>query len=333
MADVRWDWLIAASSGTLCAACGYLLHQRNSHLDAVSQATSFSSVTRVIDYLQEHEMDEIGLVSVTGKVQATGPTLKSEHLNNLEGVMTEKQVIEHKSEWSSALQRWLDSESPISLAQNQVPFSLTDGVNLMSVFSPSLSHQSPNQIVYDKFEPKNEANALTYLVRYAVGSQVKGHQYLEKMLPIDTILTAIGTVKRGEDGLSIGPPDNGLPYLLSRQSLSETLQKLKEKTFTPKLFMVIFGSISFSALSYIAYRRFGKFKKERARLAMLREMEAMRGSGGTSEELCVICLENPRCTVLIPCGHVCACLVCVQEFQNCPVCRAEIEQIVRTYNA
>ena len=330
--DVRWDIVIAASSAGFCAGFAYLLHQRNSHYSAVSQATSFSTVSRLIDYLDENEINEIELISVTGKVAASGAAIPSKYLDNLEGVLSEQQVVEYRSEWSSALQRWLDSQSLINLATNQVPFSLTDGVNFISVFSPNLSYQSPTQIVYDKFEPKDETSAVRHLVNFVVGSQVKGHQYLERLLPVDTILTAIGTVKRTENSLSIEPPANGFPYLLSRQSLTEILQDLKGGTFTPKVFMVFFGSISLCAIGYMTYQKYQKYLARKKREALIREMESMRDNNSTQES-CVVCLDNPRGTVLIPCGHVCVCLLCSDQVETCPVCRQDIDQIVRTYNA
>ena len=333
MDTIRWDVLVAVTSASLCASCAYILRQRNSHLSAVSQATSFSSISRLIDYLDENDINDIELVSVTGKVSAVGSAIKSVYLDNLEGVISEQQVVEHKSEWASALQRWIDSESLISLATNQVPFTLNDGVRCVSVFSPGLSAQSPLQIVYDKFEPKDEASAVRHLVNYVVGSHVKGHQYLEKMLPVDTILTAIGSVKQTESQLSVGPPSNGLPYLLSRQSLSEIMQDLKEKTFYPRVFMVVFGLVSVSALSVMAWKKWCQYKDQKKREAILREMEAMRDTTNTSPETCVVCLDNPRGTVLLPCGHVCVCLLCSDMIDLCPVCRTDIERVVRTYMA
>ena len=333
MDSIRWDVLIAATSASLCGCCAYILHQRNLHLSAVSQATSFSSISRLIDYLDENETNDIALASVTGKVCAVGSAIKSVYLDNLEGVMSEQQVVEHKSEWVSTLQRWIDSQSIISLATNQIPFTLTDGVKFLSVFSPNLSAQPPLQIVYDKFEPKDEASAVRHLVNYVVGSHVKGHQYLEKLLPVDTILTAIGSVKRDEGDISIGPPDSGLLYSLSRKSLTEIVQDLKEKTFYPRVFMVLFGAISFSAFSYLGWKKLRKYQERKKRDALIREMEAMRESSNVSQETCVVCLDNPKGTVFIPCGHVCACLLCSEHVDACPLCRQEIEQVVRTYNA
>jgi len=37
---------------------------------------------------------------------------------------------------------------------------------------------------------------------------------------------------------------------------------------------------------------------------------------------CVVCLENPREVILMPCGHLVCCLTCEAQLNNrCPVCR------------
>jgi hypothetical protein len=54
-----------------------------------------------------------------------------------------------------------------------------------------------------------------------------------------------------------------------------------------------------------------------------------------NEGKCVICTEVDIDAVLYQCGHMCACYVCSlnlkQKNLNCPVCRAPIKDIVRTY--
>lgn len=42
------------------------------------------------------------------------------------------------------------------------------------------------------------------------------------------------------------------------------------------------------------------------------------------EAECVICLERASCVVLLPCGHVCACLLCSKPLTCCPMCRADV---------
>jgi 1-acyl-sn-glycerol-3-phosphate acyltransferase len=51
------------------------------------------------------------------------------------------------------------------------------------------------------------------------------------------------------------------------------------------------------------------------------------------EEACVICLAEPRNTVLMPCGHVVLCAACCATVMNaaargCPICRVEIAETI-----
>jgi hypothetical protein len=47
------------------------------------------------------------------------------------------------------------------------------------------------------------------------------------------------------------------------------------------------------------------------------------------DHLCVVCLENARNIVLIPCGHMVLCDVCCDDIMansnECPMCREKIE--------
>ena len=47
------------------------------------------------------------------------------------------------------------------------------------------------------------------------------------------------------------------------------------------------------------------------------------GEADSSE--CVICLTNPRDTVLLPCRHLCCCQACFPHLDKCPVCRAPFD--------
>ena len=58
-------------------------------------------------------------------------------------------------------------------------------------------------------------------------------------------------------------------------------------------------------------------------------------SDGPARECCV-CLERARNTVLSPCAHACVCAHCAERLvseprsRRCPVCRANIERVIRT---
>ncbi|PWA72829.1 Ankyrin repeat-containing protein [Artemisia annua] len=50
---------------------------------------------------------------------------------------------------------------------------------------------------------------------------------------------------------------------------------------------------------------------------------------------CVICLDSPVEGAFIPCGHMAGCMSCLTEIESkkrgCPVCRTNIDQIIRLY--
>lgn len=50
---------------------------------------------------------------------------------------------------------------------------------------------------------------------------------------------------------------------------------------------------------------------------------------------CLVCYEKPINSVLYTCGHVCMCYDCSIKQWNtsghCPICRARIHDVIRTY--
>lgn len=55
------------------------------------------------------------------------------------------------------------------------------------------------------------------------------------------------------------------------------------------------------------------------------------GVGGGGEEIaeeCVICLTDPKDTVLLPCRHLCVCSECFRHVDKCPVCRSPFDNYV-----
>ncbi len=50
--------------------------------------------------------------------------------------------------------------------------------------------------------------------------------------------------------------------------------------------------------------------------------------------LCVICLNERKNVVLLPCRHLCLCLTCSQKLENdapCPICREHIENRLEVF--
>jgi len=47
---------------------------------------------------------------------------------------------------------------------------------------------------------------------------------------------------------------------------------------------------------------------------------------------CKVCMCNEKNTVFIPCGHICCCYDCSQKLEKCPICRAKITTVVKTFD-
>ena len=48
---------------------------------------------------------------------------------------------------------------------------------------------------------------------------------------------------------------------------------------------------------------------------------------------CVICCEQEKDCVYMPCKHNTACIKCSKNLKECPICRTKIEDYVRIYKA
>jgi len=44
---------------------------------------------------------------------------------------------------------------------------------------------------------------------------------------------------------------------------------------------------------------------------------------------CVVCMDGTCEVILVPCGHMCCCIKCVEMVTTCPMCRGVIEKKVR----
>ena len=44
------------------------------------------------------------------------------------------------------------------------------------------------------------------------------------------------------------------------------------------------------------------------------------------ETTCIVCMAHPKSHIAVPCGHLCACGICAERMQDCPYCRAPVQQ-------
>jgi hypothetical protein len=48
--------------------------------------------------------------------------------------------------------------------------------------------------------------------------------------------------------------------------------------------------------------------------------------------LCVVCLDRNRTHAIVPCGHLCACISCVNLLNRCPCCNGPKTMAIKIYN-
>jgi hypothetical protein len=51
------------------------------------------------------------------------------------------------------------------------------------------------------------------------------------------------------------------------------------------------------------------------------------------EDECKVCFVGTLDCVLVPCGHICVCFECSKNMEMCPMCRAEVKSVLRTYKS
>lgn len=51
------------------------------------------------------------------------------------------------------------------------------------------------------------------------------------------------------------------------------------------------------------------------------------------EDCCVVCMVAPLEYACIPCGHMCGCQPCLSKVRACPICRQNVQQVVRIFSS
>nr|CAD7462771.1 unnamed protein product [Timema tahoe] len=180
---------------------------------------------------------------------------------------------------------------------------------------------------------------------FFTGVRQRGLQSTEELLREGTILTGIGELTSTStggttDGLKLQPPSDGTPFYLTTLPISSLIRRLDDQRRTYRVLTVIFGGVGLVLLGMMTRR----WWKERERLRVVeqakRQLEQtrkerrrqVRETNLPEYQLCVVCRQNPREMIILPCGHVCVCEDCSEGIANlCPVCRTKITNKTAAY--
>ena len=298
-------------------------------------------------YVQDHgtlseDYKDISVpyVIIRGSVQAAKTSLHSHYFQDIQGVIRQFSVTEHKRSLSRA-GFWYDSSRTIQTSSNAVPFYigqvLVDHEN---------AYELDLEVTYDKFDPA--PNSLgDHVWGWVVGDRSKGVSSTEKMLVNNTELTAIGELVKTGDKLTLQAPENEDFYLI-KDTPKALIKKLEGGSSAIKVCLMIFSGLGLAIGAYAGYKYYKKWKEwkdsQRSRDTLRTIIDNRQSDNHHQEQLssplsehqyCVVCLGQQREVILLDCGHVCVCANCAAEImrttRTCPVCRAYIERVAPAY--
>lgn len=291
---------------------------------------------KLVDHVASEPSKKLDYVLVRGKVIALSSPIRSINAWNTYGVVQKLTTREHLATRHN-FGFWLDRERTIQEVCNSIPFALRSGNVDIEVADALSAHYLDLETISDVYEPTS-GSFWDHIWGFFTGVRPQGLQKTEEMVREGALLTGIGELALSEDQatLRLQPPQEGLPFFLTSLPLNTLSKRLEGEKQTLKYMSIFFGLIGVGIMGYMAHRwyknRLAKKLEEEERLRLEKSRKARRqqarGSNHvyTESELCVVCRENPKEIVLLPCGHVCICEDCSVDVPNlCPVCRAQIQ--------
>jgi len=156
------------------------------------------------------------------------------------------------------------------------------------------------------------------------------------MLKEGALITGVGELTSGKDndGLKLQPPSNGSPFYLTVLPLSSLIRKLDDEKRVYRFLEFICGGIGLVIVGLMTrkwWRERSRKPKERTQKqqtsSQIERQQNVQENEQPEVQMCIVCCQNRRRIILLPCGHVCLCEDCSARITDfCPVCRAEIER-------
>ncbi|KAG7306953.1 hypothetical protein JYU34_007077 [Plutella xylostella] len=275
----------------------------------------------------------IPYVVIRGLVKPLGAPITSNYNQSVTGVVQRLTIKEHVIARTLA-GFWSDQTRTIHEVCNAAPFVLSNGKYSIEVVDALAADLLDMDVISDKFEPMSPG-VIDHVWGFFSGVRQRGLQTMEEMLRDGSYITAIGELSRSNSGaLKIQPPREDLPLYLTTSTKSSLLKRLAGSRDFLRVLLIVFGAVAAVASGRIAYKYLKRRKRRDLELTMKKQLATgrrerraqARESGLADVQLCVVCTENPKEIILLPCGHVCLCEDCADNIkEQCPICREKIE--------
>ena len=170
---------------------------------------------------------------------------------------------------------------------------------------------------------------------------------------LDTEMKLAGTemkLKRVEEQLQIAQDENAAQQIRMEEALIENavsgkeVESLKEQFFRMKEYLQQLneemGLLRGENDAIAEITSVGECERlEKSLKSTLSKVEERKSClianalNKTSDEqkMCVVCLDQEKSVLLLPCRHVCVCKVCSRQVDSCPVCRAQIVDKINVF--
>ncbi|XP_075221041.1 mitochondrial E3 ubiquitin protein ligase 1-like isoform X1 [Lycorma delicatula] len=226
-----------------------------------------------------------------------------------------------------------DSKHLVQEVTNTVPFGLKQDKYVVEVVDVRDCYILDLETVAAKFEP-TRLGTLDSIIGFFNGVRQRGIETTEEMLKEGTILTGIGELTVVNGVKTLGPPSDGSGYILTVTPVSSIIKRLKGEQATMRLLLFLFGTIGIVLFGLMVRRGYKYYVYKMNEIERKKRLEEIRRERRTAardneelreEQRCVVCRNNPREIILLPCGHLCLCEDCSDNISNkCPICRASI---------
>ncbi|XP_071442152.1 mitochondrial E3 ubiquitin protein ligase 1 [Hetaerina americana] len=320
-----------------------------------------------------HTNKKIPYAVVRGQVKAIGPPIDSSSADGVTGVIQKITFREHVVS-KGAHGFWSENKRIIQETNNSVPFVLmgkSEDTKIEVLDAATHAEMLELTTIADRFQPTECSGIVEHVWGYFTGIRRRGIQTTEEMLKEGAIVTGAGEISLNTDGsrlsnnfddikylvnepsLRLHQPNNrsGLPLIISHLPLPSLVTRLEGKRKAFGWVTAVLGLSGVVISCWVAFKwvRAKRKKLEQEERKRKREFErrqrrrVARTTDGSRRDksdelddaqLCVVCRENPKEIILMPCGHVCLCEDCFDSINSkCPVCRADVENVSVAYIA
>lgn len=333
LSEVIGETIILGIDSLILGFCIKQLSKCKHILNALQTAPVLDIDATLKKEISKFPNNTIPYVVIRGLVKPLGSPIISNYNNSITGVVQRLTIKEHVIARTSA-GFWSDQTRTIHEVCNSTPFVLCNGKYSIEVVDALAAELLDMDVISDKFEPMSPG-VIDHVWGFFSGVRQRGLQTMEEMLRDGSYITAVGELSRSKSGyLKIQPPKDGLPLYLTTATKSSLLKRLASSRDFLRVLLVIFGSVAVAASCRIAYKYIKRRKQRAVEDSMKKQLAAgrkerrqqARERNLADVQVCVVCTENPKEIILLPCGHVCICEDCSDNItDNCPICRERIE--------